>query len=150
MVWTRIELIIWSLFTVKSNRLLISLSTPGDLRWSRIQDISSPCIEDRLDNCPRLHKTNPPPQRINLGYAHNDSSSRGIHKVPKYSTRRAPRCMKRFPKQRHPQDPQVPPPTPPHIALPALMLVLVLVLMLMLALWRREGVFAIPLLVIRD
>ena len=37
----------------------------------------------------------------------------------------------------------------PHIALPALVLVLVLVIMLVLALWKREGVFAIPLLVIR-
>jgi len=42
------------------------------------------------------------------------SPSNSIHKVPKYSTRRAPRCIERFPKQRHPQDPQVPPthPTP--------------------------------------
>jgi len=72
--------------------------------------------------------------------------------------------MEQFPTERHPQDHQVAglhcryekgkppanPPAQPHIALPALVLVLVLVIMLVLALWKREGVFAIPLLVIRD
>ena len=32
-------------------------------------------------------------QRINLGYTWNDSPSSDIHKIPKYNTKRTPRCF---------------------------------------------------------
>jgi hypothetical protein len=67
------------------------------------------------------------PRRISLGCAWDGSTTNDIFKIPRY-----------------------PPPTQPHIVLPALVLVLELVIMLVLALWKREGVFQIPLLVIRD
>ena len=53
---------------------------------------------------PSTQSTPASPQRIDLR-----STNSSIHKVPKYNTRRAPKYMTRFPKQRHPKAPKVPP-----------------------------------------